>query len=211
MTENKDVKTNLSEEEQKEKMGKTENSSETQSAADEKNKEASDNNDIGNDEKDDESFEKESPKSEIDELKAKVDELNDKYLRLFSEFDNYRKRKKKKKIEYSKMASADVITALLPVYDDLARACEMAEENQDDESFAKGIFLILAKFKSILTQKGVEEIPTIGEDFNTDFHEAISNVEAQSDKEKGKIIEEVEKGYTLHGKVLRFAKVVVAN
>ncbi|MBS4012476.1 MAG: nucleotide exchange factor GrpE [Bacteroidetes bacterium] len=146
-----------------------------------------------------------------EDLNLKLNELNDKYLRLFSEFDNYRKRTLKEKIEYSKMASSDILAALLPVFDDLGRACEMADDTKDEESYAEGIFLIYSKFKSILTQKGVEVIPTVGEDFNTDFHEAISNVPAKSDEEKGKVIEEVEKGYLLHGKVLRFAKVVVAN
>jgi molecular chaperone GrpE len=147
----------------------------------------------------------------VEDLQAKVNELNDKYLRLFSEFDNFRKRSIKERIEYSKMASADVIASLLPIFDDLGRACEIAKNATEKDSFADGVNLIYSKFKSILNQKGVEEIPSVGEFFNTDFHEAISNVTAQSDEEKGKIVEEVEKGYILHGKVLRFAKVVVAN
>ncbi len=148
---------------------------------------------------------------EVAKLQEQIDELNDKYLRLFSEFDNYRKRTLKEKIEHSKMASSEIIAALLPVYDDLARACELANSEEDKESFVKGIKLIHSKFKTILYQKGVEEIPSVGESFNTDFHEAISNVEAKSDEEKGKVVEEIEKGYLLNGKVLRFAKVVVAN
>ena len=217
MAENKDIKTKMSEEEQNDNMRKTENSADTENITDETKDEKAGAGENGNAQENEnsknegETTDADQPETEVEELKAKVDELNDKYLRLFSEFDNYRKRTLKEKIEYSKIASSDVITALLPVYDDLARACEMAEDNQKDESFAKGVFLIFAKFKSILTQKGVEEIPALGEDFNTDFHEAISNIEAKSDSEKGKIIEEVEKGYTLHGKVLRFAKVVVAN
>jgi molecular chaperone GrpE len=147
----------------------------------------------------------------VEELQTKVNELNDKYLRLFSEFDNFRKRSVKERMEYSKMASADMITALLPIFDDLGRACEIAKSSSDKDSFADGVNLIYSKFKSILNQKGVEEIPSVGELFNTDFHEAISNVPTESEKEKGRIIEEVEKGYILHGKVLRFAKVVVAN
>lgn len=150
-------------------------------------------------------------KQDVEELQNKVDELNDKYLRLFSEFDNFRKRTIKEKIEYSKTASSEIITALLPVFDDLARACDAAADNPDNEFLIKGISLIYAKFKSILAQNGVEEIPTVGEVFNTDFHEAISNVEAKDEEEKGRIVDQVEKGYLLHGKVLRYAKVVVAN
>ncbi len=147
----------------------------------------------------------------IDSLKANLEEANDKFLRLFSEFDNYRKRVTKERIELSKTAAEDVITALLPVLDDLERACNIARTKQDPEAEEKGTILIYNKFRSILRQKGVEDIPCEGSDFNTDYHEAITHVPARDDMQKGKVVEEVQKGYLLNGKVIRHARVVVAN
>jgi len=147
----------------------------------------------------------------IKELEEKNKELNDKYLRLFSEFDNFRKRNLKERIELTKTASAEMTEAVLPVLDDLERAYKSAIENPDIEALTEGVNLICAKLKTTLKHKGLEAIPTIGEEFNTDFHEAITHIPAKEDKEKGKVVDEVQKGYTLNGKVLRFAKVVVAN
>ncbi len=145
------------------------------------------------------------------ELQAKYDELNDRYLRLFSEFDNYRKRTVKEKLELIKTASEDIIKLLLPIIDDLDRALESADNEGDQNSTKEGIELILNKLKTVLRQKGVEEIKAMGEEFNTDIHEAVSNQPAESDEDKGKIVDVVQKGYILNGKVLRYAKVVVAN
>jgi molecular chaperone GrpE len=147
----------------------------------------------------------------IKELEAKVAEANEKHLRLFSEFDNYRKRTTKERIELSKSASAEMITALLPVVDDLERASNLATSEAKGDAIAEGITLIYNKLKSILTQKGVEEIKAIGEVFDTDFHEAITHIPAADKKQKGKVVEQVKKGYMLNGKVIRFAQVVVAN
>ncbi len=147
----------------------------------------------------------------IDSLQASLDEANDKFLRLFSEFDNYRKRVTKERIELSKTAAEGIITALLPVLDDLERASSIARMKQDKEAEEEGVILIYNKFKSILRQKGVEDIPCEGTDFNTDYHEAINHVPAGEDEQKGKVVEEVQKGYLLNGKVIRHARVVVAN
>ncbi len=147
----------------------------------------------------------------IKSLQEKHDELNDRYLRLFSEFDNYRKRTIKEKQELTKTASADVIEAILPVVDDLERAYKSAIENPETETLTQGLNLIQTKIKTTLKHKGLEEIPSIGEIFNTDFHEAITHIPANDKKDKGKVVDEVQKGYLLNGKVLRFAKVVVAN
>jgi molecular chaperone GrpE len=147
----------------------------------------------------------------IKNLQEKNNELNDKYLRLFSEFDNFRKRSLKEKLELTKTASADIIEAVLPVLDDLERAYKSALENPDSDTQLEGLNLIQTKMKTTLKHKGLEEISTVGEVFNTDYHEAITHAPAQNKKDKGKIIEEVQKGYLLNGKVLRFAKVVVAN
>lgn len=147
----------------------------------------------------------------IKTLQEKNEELNDRYLRLFSEFDNFRKRTLREKQELTKTASADLIEAILPVVDDLDRAYKSAIENPDLDTLTEGLGLIRTKLNTTLKHKGLEEIPSIGEVFDTDFHEAITHVPAPGEKEKGKVLDEVQKGYTLHGKVLRFAKVVVAN
>jgi len=153
----------------------------------------------------------ESTRQEIKNLQNQVEEANDKFLRLFSEFDNYRKRVTRERLELAKTAAEGVISALLPVLDDLERASQSAMEKGSEEAEQKGIILIYNKFKSILKQKGVEEIPAVGEDFNTDFHDAITHMPAEADEEKGKVKEEVQKGYMLNGKVIRHARVVVAN
>lgn len=150
-------------------------------------------------------------KDETTELEIKVAELNDKLLRLYSDYDNFRKRTLKEKIELSKMASEDIIVSLLPVMDDFERAIKSMNEVDDVQSMKEGIDLIYNKFKTLLNQKGVEELKSVGEEFNTDFHEAITNIPAETDELKGKIVEEILKGYSLKGKVIRFSKVVVAN
>ena len=144
-------------------------------------------------------------------LQEKYDELNDRILRLHAEFDNYRKRTIKERIELSRTASEDVLKSFLPVFDDLERAIKSMENISENNYFLEGIILIYNKFKSILSQKGVEEIITKDEVFNTDFHEAVTNIAAESEEMKGKIVEVVEKGYLLNGKVIRFAKVIVGN
>ena len=163
----------------------------------------------------DEEQEVKGEKKEVEEKKEpdfeeKFLDMNDKFLRLHAEFDNYRKRTIKERIDLSKYATEDVIKSFLPVMDDLERAVKLME-NTETDPVQEGIILIYQKFKNILTQKGVEEIKTTGEAFNTDFHEAITNVPAESEDKKGLVMDVVEKGYLLHGKVIRFAKVVVAN
>ena len=149
-------------------------------------------------------------KAEAD-LQAKIVELNDKLLRLYSEFDNYRKRTIKERIEQSKNAAADVIKSFLPVLDDYERAISAIPDEEATKAIKEGIILIYNKYKAIMTKNGLEEIKSMGEEFNTDLHEAIANVPAANDKQKGKIVDVVEKGYYLNGTILRFAKVVVAN
>jgi len=139
-------------------------------------------------------------------------EMNDKYLRLYSEFDNYRKRTSREMIELGKTASAGVITSLLPVLDDFERALRsMTSTEGIPETFQEGVILIYNKFLNILIQKGLEQMKTIGEPFDTDYHEAITSIPAPTPDLKGRVVDEVEKGYMLHGKVIRYAKVVVGN
>jgi len=146
-----------------------------------------------------------------DDLQNKIIDLNDRYLRLYSEFDNYRKRTLKERIELSKTASADVIRALLPVVDDFERAIKSWGSDEIEDPHLEGIKLISNKLQNILTQQGLEEIPAMGLAFNTDSHEAITQIPAPTKELKNKIVDVVEKGYTLQGKVIRFAKVVVGK
>ena len=152
-----------------------------------------------------------SPEDEKKTLQAKVDELNDKYLRLYSEFDNYRKRINKERIELIKTAGEDIFKGVLPIMDDFERALKSTNEVTDIHAAKEGINLIYHKFKNTLNQKGLEEVVSIGKEFNTDMHEAITKMPAPSDDLKGKVVDELEKGYLLHGKVIRFAKVVVGE
>lgn len=144
-------------------------------------------------------------------LQEKFDEANDKFLRLHAEFDNYRKRTIKERIELSKTASEDIIISMLPIVDDLERAIKSMESTDGDNSHGEGVVLIYNKLKNILALKGLEEIKTIDEVFNTDFHEAITNLDVEDEEMKGKVIDVIEKGYLLNGKVIRFAKVVVGS
>lgn len=144
-------------------------------------------------------------------METKLEEANDKFLRLFSEFDNYRKRTARERLELTKTATADIITALLPVLDDLERAASLTDEEGGSETGKQGLLLIANKFKTILRQKGVEEIHAIGEAFNTDYHEAVTHVPAEEETSKGLVVDEIQKGYLLNGKVIRYARVVVAN
>ena len=140
-------------------------------------------------------------------IEEKFAELNDKHLRLFAEFENFKKRTAKERMDLYKTAGESVLTALLPVLDDFERSIK-ANQKQEDE----GVVLIYNKLKSILETKGLKAMEDpIGKELNTDYHEAITNIQAPSDDMKGKIIDVVEKGYFLNEKVIRYAKVVVAN
>lgn len=135
--------------------------------------------------------------------------LNDKYLRLFAEFDNYKRRTQKERIELLQTAGKDVVVSLLPVLDDFDRALKATENATEVSAIREGIMLVQAKLKSILTQKGLKEMESMHTLFDTDIHEAITKIPAPTDDLKGKVVDELEKGYTLNDKVIRFAKVVV--
>ena len=142
--------------------------------------------------------------------KAKYAELNDKYLRLYSEFDNYRKRTAKEKIDLLATASEGVIKDVLPVLDDFERALQNMEKN-GNEADMQGVTLIFNKLKNTLKSKGLEEIEAKGTEFNTDEHEALTMIPAPDEESKGKVLDVIQKGYKLNGKVIRFARVVVGN
>lgn len=144
-----------------------------------------------------------------DQLKEEVQQLNDKYLRLYAEFDNYKRRTQKERVDLLQTAGKDVIVSLLTVLDDFDRALKAMETASAVEPVKEGVLLVHNKLKGILAQKGLKDVVSIQETFNTDFHEAITNVPAPSEDLKGKVIDEVEKGYTLNDNVIRYAKVVV--
>lgn len=147
---------------------------------------------------------------QVEEIQEKYDELNDKYLRLFSEFDNYRKRTAKEKIELSKTAAESIMTDLLPILDDFERALQTMENKETDANY-EGVMLIYNKFKRTLEQKGLEEIDAKDKVFDTDEHEALTNVPVADEAQKGKVLDVIQKGYKLNGKVIRYARVVVGG
>ena len=148
--------------------------------------------------------------SEVEKLKKEVQSLQEKYLRQVAEFDNFRKRTAREKVELMQTAGKDVILSLLPVIDDMDRAEKQMESSQDAD-LKHGIHLIFQKFRNLLQAKGLKQMQVIGEDFNPDFHEAITEIPAPSPELKGKVVDELEKGYYLNDKILRFAKVVVGK
>ncbi|MBC7744774.1 MAG: nucleotide exchange factor GrpE [Flavobacterium sp.] len=153
--------------------------------------------------------EQETESSEEDKLKAEISEWNNKYLRLYAEFDNYKRRTVKERIELQQTAGKDVIVDLLPVLDDFERALKAMENASEINAVKEGVNLIHNKFKNILMQKGLKEMESHGTAFNADIHEGITNIPAPSDDLKGKILDELEKGYYLNDKLIRFAKVVI--
>lgn len=149
--------------------------------------------------------------SDLAKAQAELAELNDKYIRMYSEFDNYKRRTARERIDLMQSASRDIMLALLPVVDDFDRAEKAFEASQDLQALREGVKLVHHKFKSILTQSGLVPMESIGKDFDVDFHEAITNVPAPSKDLVGKVVDEVERGYLLKDKVIRFAKVVVGE
>jgi molecular chaperone GrpE len=152
-----------------------------------------------------------SNEQQIIELEKKIAEEKDKYLRLYSEFDNYRKRSVREKGELIKTAGEDFFKAILPVIDDFERALKAADKTGDINTIAEGVQLIYSKLKSTLKQKGLEEMEASGKTFDADVMEAITSIPAPNDDLKGKVVDEIEKGYSLNGKVIRYAKVVIGN
>jgi molecular chaperone GrpE len=147
--------------------------------------------------------------SETDKLKQEVAQLNDKYLRLFAEFDNYKRRTSQERRDLLQTAGKDVIISLLGVLDDFERADKAMEKATDVKQVKEGIDLVHHKLRSLLVQKGLMPMEAKGKTFDADIHEAITSIPAPSNDLKGKVVDEVEKGYLLNDKVIRFAKVIV--
>ncbi len=144
-----------------------------------------------------------------DKLKEELAQANDKYLRLYAEFDNFRRRTQKERAEARETEGKELLVALLPVLDDFERAQRSMEKAVDVTSVKEGVTLIQNKLKNILGQKGLKEMESVGAPFDADLHEAITNIPAPTDDLKGKVLDEMEKGYYLKDRVIRFAKVVV--
>lgn len=147
--------------------------------------------------------------SEEEKLKAEATEWQNKHLRLYAEFDNFKRRTSKERLELLQLAGKDVIVDLLPVLDDFERAMKSMETVTDIDAVKEGIKLVHQKLKNILGSKGLKAMESMGTPFNADLHEGITNIPAPSDDLKGKVIDELEKGYYLNDKVIRFAKVII--
>lgn len=148
---------------------------------------------------------------ELETVKKLVEEQKDKYLRLSAEFDNYRKRTLKEKAELIKNGGEKAITSILPILDDLERALQNMQKSEDVKAIYDGVDLIYQKFLKELSHEGLKKMEPIGEAFDTDYHEAIALVPSPSEEQKGKVLDCVQTGYTLNDKVIRHAKVVVAQ
>lgn len=158
--------------------------------------------------------EKQEKKEEVKIEKTdqeKIAELNDKYLRLAAEYDNYRKRTLKERMDLMKTAGEDILINILPVMDDFDRALGSIDQAKEISAVKEGVQLIYNKFRDFLKQRGVKEIEAKEKDFDTDLHEAITKIPAPNDNLKGKVVDVVEKGYYLHEKVIRFSKVVIGE
>ena len=159
----------------------------------------------------DQEHEKEKTKALLKASEEKYHELHDKYLRLSAEFDNYRKRTLKERTELIKTAGDELLKKILPVMDNFERAVKAMEQVNDVDPLREGVLLIYNHFEDFLQQQGIKEIAALNESFNIDFHEAVSTIPAPTEELKGKVVDVIEKGYILHDKVIRYAKVVVGE
>lgn len=149
--------------------------------------------------------------TELDKVKAELEEAKDKYLRQIAEFDNFRRRSAKERIELIQTAGKEVITDMLDVLDDAERAQKQLETTEDIKLVKEGVTLVFNKLRNLLLSKGLKGMETIGTDFNPDLHEAITEIPAPTEELKGKVVDEVIKGYYLNDKIIRHAKVVVGK
>ena len=154
---------------------------------------------------------KDKREAKIEELGEKLQDIQDKHLRLQAEFDNFRRRTMKEKIDLIKSGGESVLINILPVIDDFERALESLKDVPDDDAGKQGTALIYTKFEEFLKQNNVKEIDALHQDFNVDWHEALTKIPAPKKKLKGKVVDVIQKGYLLNEKVIRFAKVVIGE
>jgi len=148
---------------------------------------------------------------ELERLRSEVAEWKDQYTRQAAEFDNFRKRNAKEKVELIQTAGRDIITSLLDVLDDSERAQKQLDSSNDVPAIKEGVLLVFNKFRNTLQAKGLKPMESVNKDFDPDMHEAITEIPAPTEELKGKVIDEVQKGYYLNDKIIRFAKVVVGK
>ena len=158
-----------------------------------------------------EAYEDDKDESVIQYLQKELLESQDKYLRIAAEFDNFRKRTLREKTDLIQNAGESLLKDILPVVDDFERGIEQALQSEDMDSVRTGMTLIYNKLNDFLTNHGVKEIKAINEPFDTDWHEAVTNITVAADDMKGKIVDVIQKGYTLNNKVIRYSKVVVGE
>lgn len=161
--------------------------------------------------KKDKSHKKSKTEEQLEKAELDLLELKDRHIRLQAEFDNYRKRTLKERMELLKTANESMLISLLPVVDDFDRAYQTLEVIEEDSHLKDGVKLIYNKFQEFLKQNGVKEIEATNQSFDTDLHEAITKIPAPTDELKGKIVDVVQKGYYLNDKVIRFSKVVIGE
>ena len=148
---------------------------------------------------------------EIEELNIQLTESKDKYLRLFAEFDNFKKRNIREKMDLMKNAGQDAFASMLPVVDDFDRAKASAEDENTEETLSEGVLMVYNKLYNVLESKGLTKMVSTGEIFDPELHEAITKIPAPSEDMKGKVIDTIEAGFYLNDKIIRFAKVVVGE
>ncbi len=150
-------------------------------------------------------------KKELEEKNEQLKELEDKYLRLFAEFENYKKRVSKEKNDLINTASENILNAILPVLDDFDRAKKLSDDENSPEHFTEGVSLVYDKLFSILGSRGLEKMNSLDQEFDPEQHEAVAEVPVEDESKKGKIIDVIENGYKLNGKIIRYPKVVVGK
>lgn len=151
------------------------------------------------------------PDEEIAKLRSELDEQKDKYMRLFAEFDNYKRRSAKERMELIQTAGKEVITSLLQVLDDCDRAEKQMQESNDPDQIKEGVMLVFNKLRKTLQAHGVKPMESLHKEFDVEKHEAITEIHVNDKNLKGKVVDEIEKGYYLNDKLIRFAKVVVGK
>jgi molecular chaperone GrpE len=155
--------------------------------------------------------EAEEQKDPLQQKQEEYQELYDKHLRLYSEFENFRRRSRKETADAKEKGRSDMVLAVLPVIDDFERALSSINESTESKDVYEGVELIYNKFKNILSEQGLQEMQPVGETFDPDYHEAVTKMQAPSEDQKGKVIDVVEKGYMLNDRIVRHAKVVVGE
>jgi molecular chaperone GrpE len=148
---------------------------------------------------------------EVQRLRSELNASKEKYLRLVAEFDNFRKRNARERLELIQTAGKDVITSLLDVLDDCDRAQQQLENTSGADAVKEGVQLVFNKLRNTLTARGLKPMESIGQDFNPDLHEAVTEIPVPSEQQKGKVVDELQKGYYLNDNIIRFAKVVVGK